>query len=532
MPQSHALLKPAQQRIAYIPTPTCTEGGCSSFGVTEWSYQETPAASNTWNSIAWSPDLGLFAAVSHSTNRVNTSPDGLNWTNRTPAANNQWYSICWATALGLFVAVANTGTNNRVMTSPDGITWTARNAAAESNWRSVCWSPELALLVAVSASGTGNRVMTSPDGINWTIRTSAADRAWSSVCWSARRSLFVAVSTDGASASDKIMTSPDGVTWTSRTAPLAQWNEVCWSPNLRLFVAVGYNGVGGAGTIITSSNGITWTSQTAPEGNTSWQSVCWASEMCLFVAVANGAETDRVMTSPDGITWTVRAGVQSDWLSICWSPELCMFAAVANGGGENERIMINRPAYFNQVNAAAEDTQMSSIADDSGRDVTDFATVSSTGVLAPGSHGANDEYSVALQFDDDIPPQGATVTKAKLILYSIATYEATSVVLYVSAHDADTPAALNTTSGDLNTTARPRTTAYSTVDVSFLEEADLITVDITTVIQELLDRPGWTATRIVLLIDTHEDTDVSEWQEFADYATDSANAARLRIDTE
>ena len=90
-----------------------------------------------------------------------TSMAGRNWTIRTSAADNSWYSVCWSPELGLFVAVASSGTGNRVMTSPDGVTWTIRTSAADNNWRSVCWSPELGLFVAVAYSGTGDRVMTS-----------------------------------------------------------------------------------------------------------------------------------------------------------------------------------------------------------------------------------------------------------------------------------------------------------------------------------------------------------------------------------
>ena len=49
-----------------------------------------------------------------------TSPDGVNWTIRTSAADNSWRSVCWSPELGLFCAVADSGTGNRVMTSPDG----------------------------------------------------------------------------------------------------------------------------------------------------------------------------------------------------------------------------------------------------------------------------------------------------------------------------------------------------------------------------------------------------------------------------
>ena len=40
------------------------------------------------------------------------------WTARASAVDNSWLSVCWAAELGLFVAVSYTGTGNRVMTSP------------------------------------------------------------------------------------------------------------------------------------------------------------------------------------------------------------------------------------------------------------------------------------------------------------------------------------------------------------------------------------------------------------------------------
>ena len=81
------------------------------------------------------------------------------WTARTASDANQWISVCWSPELGLFCAISYDGTN-QVMTSPDGITWTARTASEANYWRSVCWSPELGLFCAVSYDGT-NRVMTS-----------------------------------------------------------------------------------------------------------------------------------------------------------------------------------------------------------------------------------------------------------------------------------------------------------------------------------------------------------------------------------
>ena len=51
-----------------------------------------------------------------------------------------------------------------------------------------------------------------------------------------------------------------------------------------------------------------------------------------FVAVSTGGTLNRVMTSPDGITWTSRVTNNNNWRSICWSRELDLFCAVSRIG--------------------------------------------------------------------------------------------------------------------------------------------------------------------------------------------------------
>src|SRR5690606_12150571 len=109
---------------------------------------------------------------------------GFPWTARTAVASS-WNSVTYGN--GLFVAVATDGTN-RVMTSPDGINWTARTATQANQWRSVTYGNDL--FVTVANSGT-DRVMTSLDGINWTARTAASAYSWRSVTYD--NGLFVAV---------------------------------------------------------------------------------------------------------------------------------------------------------------------------------------------------------------------------------------------------------------------------------------------------------------------------------------------------
>ena len=306
--------------------------------VSTWSTRSS-AADNSWRSVAWAPELGMFAAVSlDGTNRVMTSTNGINWTIGASIPSATWTSVTWSPELGLFVAVASTpvtSTTNSVMTSPNGITWTARSVPSAANsWNSVTWAPELGIFVAVASSGTGNtRVMTSTDGTTWLNRTSAADNSWNSVVWAPELRLFVAVSSDG---TIRAMMSTDGINWTTGGSKAAAWTSVTWSPELGIFVAVA------PANVMTSPDGTNWTIYSVPSAN-NWNSVTWAPELGIFVAVAStGTGNTRVMTSPDGITWLNRTSpADNEWRSVIWVAELGMFAAVASNGTGN-RVMTSR----------------------------------------------------------------------------------------------------------------------------------------------------------------------------------------------
>jgi len=115
-----------------------------------------------------------------------------------------------------------------------------------------------------------------------------------------------------------------------------EWLSVCWSPDLALFCAVAFSGAGNR--VMTSPDGIAWTIR-GSAADINWSSVCWSSELGLFCAVANNGTDERVMTSPDGIAWTLRTAASSNaWRSVCWSPDLGLFCAVANSGTGN-RVM-------------------------------------------------------------------------------------------------------------------------------------------------------------------------------------------------
>ena len=79
--------------------------------------------------------------------------------------------------------------------------------------------------------------------------------------------------------------------------------------------------------------GTTWTAQTSAADN-AWRSVTYGNG--LFVAVSSSGTGNRVMTSPDGITWTARTAADNSWNSVTYGNGL--FVAVS-GSGTGNRVM-------------------------------------------------------------------------------------------------------------------------------------------------------------------------------------------------
>jgi alpha-tubulin suppressor-like RCC1 family protein len=153
----------------------------------------------------------------------------------------------------------------------------------------------------------------------------------SQVIWISELSIFIM----GNITNNTIAYSIDGYTWRTRTTITGfTISSLCWSPQLKLIVAV--TSAGSNNRVITSPDGINWTLQTNVPATPiiPWKSVCWSPELNLFVAVGNGANslTQRVMTSSDGINWSIQTAGASNcqWNAVCWSSELNMFVAIAS----------------------------------------------------------------------------------------------------------------------------------------------------------------------------------------------------------
>lgn len=105
-----------------------------------------------------------------------------------------------------------------------------------------------------------------------------------------------------------------GTTWTLRSAPGSFWGTGA------TFAEDTFVVVGNEPRVLTSPDGVTWTSNPAPAGN--WTSVVHAQGQFVAVA-ANSGSGNLAMTSPDGLTWTAQPGlnVTTNWNSVTYGDD-------------------------------------------------------------------------------------------------------------------------------------------------------------------------------------------------------------------
>jgi hypothetical protein len=163
----------------------------------------------------------------------------------------------------------------------------------------------------------GDVVSTSAGtGQPWVTRSGLGGN---SVAWN--RSLWVAVR-----AGSLIQTSPDAVTWTTRSSPLTtRGNAVAWGNGL--WIAVG---TGTTDTLATSTDGITWTGGGNPGSSTELYGAAWTGTQWIAVGTASGV--GRILTSPDGTTWTAQTNSFTYALAVAVDPVSGRIVVVGENG--------------------------------------------------------------------------------------------------------------------------------------------------------------------------------------------------------
>jgi hypothetical protein len=241
---------------------------------------------------------GRYVALRTGSTVGATSEDGIAWDTRTslmPSAAN-WSAMTAGLfddnstvgKVSRFVAVAGTAANTTGAYSADGITWAAANMVTSATWVDVTFGSQK--FVAISSDVTTVRV--SNDGENWDQTGTLTTTGFTSVAYG--KGKFVAIKSG--TAVTNYSTTGTG-TWTAGTLPSSSnWNSIAYGNNR--FVAISNT----SGTIAAYSlDGITWAASTLP-ATASWTKVTYGQGVFLAVSTTTAAAT-----SPDGVTWTLRA---------------------------------------------------------------------------------------------------------------------------------------------------------------------------------------------------------------------------------
>ena len=168
---------------------------------TTWTQSTTLGNTNAMNCLDYQPANNLFIA-SGVGGAIQTTSDGITWTNRTTANTNQMQGIGIVSGATLLV-----GNGGALQSSTTSTTWTNRTTANTNTMWDAAYSPGLNLWVVV---GDGGAIQTSTGAfVTWTNRTSANTIGpLYRVVFAAN--LFVAVGSS-------IQTSTNGTTWINRT---------------------------------------------------------------------------------------------------------------------------------------------------------------------------------------------------------------------------------------------------------------------------------------------------------------------------
>lgn len=116
-----------------------------------------------------------------------------------------------------------------------------------------------------------------------------------------------------------------------------------------------------------------------------------------------------------------------------------------------------------------------------------------TTTLRVGSHAAGTDQGVAgMRFQTVPVPNAATIVSAAITVTAEGDESGTDCITRIYAEDVDDAAAMPSTFADFNTKYGNRTTAYESWTVpAFADETEYTSPDISSVIQEVVNRGGW-----------------------------------------
>jgi hypothetical protein len=205
---------------------------------------------------------GKFVAISGSTLGSNvgaTSPNGIIWTPMVMATNHRWIDVKWNSILGLYIA-SNLFNGDCINTSPDGVNWTNRVVPAgagggilaiTSNGRTIC------------PNTNGGTCCASNDGINWPAQAISGVTLYSA----AAHGQIVSTLFPG-TAAGPFRSIDNGVTFAAANVlPVnSQFENMIYAPVARRFIAVAIGGVANQRAVYSTDDGANYLAGITPVG--------------------------------------------------------------------------------------------------------------------------------------------------------------------------------------------------------------------------------------------------------------------------
>lgn len=131
-----------------------------------------------------------------------------------------------------------------------------------------------------------------------------------------------------------------GSTWTVRETPGGYWNGVAYGAGTYVAVA--------ADKVMTSPDGITWTERKTDIPKGSWVAITYAEGK--FVAVANIGDA-RAMTSPDGINWTAQSSLTESYIAVTHGDDTFVATRLNNLGYSTDGVTWQEGTLTSGTNA-------------------------------------------------------------------------------------------------------------------------------------------------------------------------------------
>ena len=310
-------------------------------GTTGYSDDGIRFSASSLNTTDWLVDLAVSSnlCVAVGDNAVIfSSVDGARWSFQTnaPGAYPNWLlSVAWGA--GMFVT---TGEGGYVATSPDGTRWTARPSGVTSDLTRVAWVENtngqgiFPYTGFWSVSADGKAIYSLDRGATWqsfSLGTGSTNILYC-VTANADTGLVAGDSELRLGLSPGTWVKQTGAASTGSTAPAWTYYTALWDEANSAYRVAGDDGMMVQGS--NTNQNYSWDLQYLSPRDWLWQTTV-ANE--LYVAVGDNA---RVMTSPNGVDWTIEAfaltnsiaGSASNTVFLCVGGDTNMLLAAGNHG--------------------------------------------------------------------------------------------------------------------------------------------------------------------------------------------------------